>query len=88
MATEPAVLSGEEGDSTCLTAEGLSEKVGELEERARRLAAEELEELMRGRALNIMTGSATPMKPTGVVATAATAAAAPPIARGFEEKQA
>lgn len=67
----------------CLTAEGLSEKVGELEARARRLATEEAEELLRGRALNIITGSATPIK--SAVTAAAAIAAAPPVAAGKPE---
>jgi hypothetical protein len=35
----------------------LSEKVGALEERAMRLAREETEQVQRGRALNIITGT-------------------------------
>ena len=39
----------------------IADKVGELEERARRLAREEVEEMRRGRELNIIT---TPVNPT------------------------
>ena len=39
----------------------IADKVGELEERARRLAREEVEEMRRGRELNIIT---TPVHPT------------------------
>jgi|TARA_B100000405_G_scaffold38927_1_gene26141 hypothetical protein len=39
----------------------IADKVGELEERARRLAREEVEEIRRGRELNIIT---TPVHPT------------------------
>ena len=94
MATEP-VASGDgqrhqagtsdamEVDPVHLTAEMWMEKVGELEERAKRLVAEEKEELMRGRELNIITVGATPIKSsTDVAATPITgaAAAAPPAA--------
>jgi len=41
----------------------IADKVGELEERARRLAREEVEEIRRGRELNIITGT-TPVNPT------------------------
>lgn len=82
MATEP-IASGDGGgqvaasEATNLTAQELSEKVGELEERARRLAGEELEELLRGRALNIIAGAATPMKPPVAAAATPTAAVGP-----------
>jgi hypothetical protein len=85
MTTEGAAAGhGQDELPDHLTGEGLSEKVGELEERARRLAAEELEELLRGRALNIITGSATPMKTPGGAAAGAGAGAAevPPAAVG------
>ena len=78
-----------EVDPVHLTAESWVAKVGELEERAKRLVAEEREELMRGRELNIISGGATPMKAsTDVAATPITgaAAAAPPAAEGSKAK--
>ena len=56
------------------------------EERAKRLAAEEATEYQRGRDLNIITGSATPLKPPTMAAMAPppAAAAAPPAAAAEE----
>lgn len=78
MATPPPqVVAGDEAKHTWV-ADGktLAEKVGELEARAKRLAQEEMEELLRGRDLNIIAGFTTPMK---TPARDDAAAAPPPV---------